>query len=83
MLLIDSQGPVISFTISAGQLGIVTSLGAIGGLIWRLTRKLDRLIWEHDLMWIDYAQRKGIPIDSFRSLRKWRPSEVSNKVPTV
>ena len=45
------------FTISLGQTVIIFTL--IGGF-FKLYRPFVQRQWEHDLMWDDYAERKGI-----------------------
>jgi hypothetical protein len=56
------------FTVTLGQLLIVLSL--VGGF-FKLYRPFAQRQWEHDLMWDDYAERKGMGL-SERVAPKYR-----------
>lgn len=51
------------FSISLGQLLTIVSIIGSGGII---VRRLDRLVWEHDMMWHDFAEAHDIPLHEKR-----------------
>lgn len=62
MLLIDAP---FTFTITAGQATIAVALLTVAGMLWRAIARIDQVLTEHNLMWLDYAERKGIPVELY------------------
>lgn len=53
---------MFTWSISLGNILTILSILGIGIKSLMALRRLDRLIWEHELMWREYASTHSLPV---------------------
>lgn len=78
-------------TLTLANILILSALLTLCGLLWKLIvavnrflRMVDNKLWQHDRMWLDFAERHGYPVDKelldrfhIRHIRRHEPKEAT------